>query len=208
MTKLLLTPENQIQRLNHFLNYVEDVKRESYDVLSFRPNSTSWNVLEVLEHLRISHSLYKSNIDIALKELTQNSEVPWQYRPSLWTRLVLKGQRPKGNKRPFKIKTLKRFEPLLNENVTHDFLPNVVVLNHCAQEGCGVSTRDTKVFRILNVFYMFLVVNHQVQNAIVRKIYSSRKRNFEHLHPITIHLCKWDTVRPLLPTPAARDPSP
>ena len=120
MTKLLLTPENQIQRLNHFLNYVEDVKRESYDVLSFRPNSTSWNVLEVLEHLRISHSLYKSNIDIVLNELTQNSEVPWQYRPSLWTRLVLKGQRPKGNKRPFKIKTLKRFEPLLNENVTHD----------------------------------------------------------------------------------------
>lgn len=118
MAKLLLTPENQIQRLNQLLNHVESLKSLELKKLTKRPNEKAWNTLEVLEHLRISHSLYKDKIENVMSQLTESNEVPWEYRPNLWNRFVIEGQRPKGTKRPYKMKTLKKFEPLLEQQPT------------------------------------------------------------------------------------------
>ena len=120
MAKLVLTPENQIQRLNQLLNFVESLQKLPLPELTKRPNETSWNVLEVLEHLRISYALYEDKIDRAMKQLSKNQDDSWEYKPNFWIRFVLDGQRPKGNKRPFKIKTLKKFEPLLTEPLNQE----------------------------------------------------------------------------------------
>lgn len=120
MAKLLLTPENQIQRLNTILNRVEALQELSISQLSTPPNPKSWNVLEVLEHLTIAYSSYQTKIENALLEVADSHSGPWQYQPRAWQRLVIKGQKPKGNKRPFKLKTLKKFVPLLSPTLTKD----------------------------------------------------------------------------------------
>lgn len=115
MAKLLLTPENQIQRLNQLLNFVDSLKTLELNNLTERPHEKAWHVLEVLEHLSIAYSLYTDKISTILKELEDSSGEPWEYHPGFWNRFVIEGQRPKGTKRPFKIKTLKKFEPLLSK---------------------------------------------------------------------------------------------
>lgn len=118
MAKLLLTPENQIQRLNQLLNFVVSLIDSELPELTQRPNDKSWNVLEVLEHLSIAYSMYETKIKKALQEVPDSEGTVWEYQPGFWNRFVIEGQRPKGTKRPFKIKTLKKFEPLLSENIT------------------------------------------------------------------------------------------
>lgn len=120
MAKLLLTPENQIQRLNQLLNFVASLKDFELPELTQRPNDKSWNVLEVLEHLSIAYSMYETKIEKALQEVPHSEGTVWEYQPGFWNRFVIEGQRPKGTKRPFKIKTLKKFEPLLPETVTRE----------------------------------------------------------------------------------------
>ncbi|MEO0570686.1 MAG: DinB family protein [Bacteroidota bacterium] len=118
MAKLLLTPENQIQRLNQLLNFVQSLEELSLSQLSKKPSDPSWNTLEVLEHLSIAYSLYEEKITKALVKAPDTDDGVWEYQPGFWNRFVIEGQRPKGKKRPFKMKTLKRFEPQLPKVVS------------------------------------------------------------------------------------------
>ncbi|MDT0606394.1 hypothetical protein [Croceitalea rosinachiae] len=114
MANLLLTPENQIQRLNLILSKVENLQKLPLNHLIDAPYK-SWNTLEVLEHLSIAFSFYDSKIEHALNELKGEASEPWSFKARWWQKFVIEGQRPKNGKRPFKIKTLKRFEPLLQK---------------------------------------------------------------------------------------------
>ena len=111
MAQLVLTPENQIQRLNALLNYAVSLKELTLSQLTYQPSSKSWNVLQVLEHLSIAYSLYHDKIKDALTASSNAESSVWQYQPGFWNRFVIQGQRPKNGKRPFKMKTLKKFEP-------------------------------------------------------------------------------------------------
>ncbi|WP_343488303.1 hypothetical protein [Allomuricauda sp. d1] len=115
MATLVLTPEQQIQRLNSILNKVEVLQKLPLNRLITAPNTKSWNVLEVLEHLRIAYSLYDKKIENALVGSPSSNLDSWSFKARPWQRFLIEGQRPKGKKRPFKIKTLKRFEPLLDD---------------------------------------------------------------------------------------------
>ena len=117
MAKLLLTPEDQIQRLNALLNFVASLKELEFSELTKRPNEKSWNTLEVLEHLNIAYSPYRPKIATALQNMADSDGSVWNHQPGFWNRFIIKGQRPKGKKRPFKIKTLKKFEPILPEKM-------------------------------------------------------------------------------------------
>ncbi len=114
MAKLIVSPEHQIQRLNQILNRVSELQGMPLETLITAPHPKSWNVLEVLEHLSIATALYEAKIERAFSELTTSNKGSWSFSVRPWQRFVIEGQRPKGKKRPFKIKTLKRFEPLLN----------------------------------------------------------------------------------------------
>lgn len=81
MAKLLVTPENQIQRLNTILNRVEALQALPFSQLSTPPNPKSWNVLEVLEHLTIAYSSYQTKIENALLEVADSHSGAWQYQP-------------------------------------------------------------------------------------------------------------------------------
>ncbi len=111
MSQLVLTPENQIQRLNALLNYATSLQQLGLSQLTWQPHPKSWNTLQVLEHLSIAYSLYHDKINHALVASSDAESVVWQYHPGFWNRFIIQGQRPKNGKRPFKMKTLKKFEP-------------------------------------------------------------------------------------------------
>ncbi|WP_350286643.1 hypothetical protein [uncultured Croceitalea sp.] len=112
MARLILTPEHQIQRLNSILNKVAPLQQRSAESLTTAPPK-SWNVLEVLAHLSIALKTYDAKIEKALDEVKDATTGSWSFKARVWPRFVIEGQRPKDKKRPFKIKTLKRFEPIL-----------------------------------------------------------------------------------------------
>ncbi|MEM9141928.1 MAG: hypothetical protein AAGA86_03000 [Bacteroidota bacterium] len=113
MPGLQVTPENQIQRLNHIFNQVAHLQKLEPEVLYHRPRSKAWNVLEILEHLSIAYSFYREKLETTLETSPKGVNGTWVFKVRPWQHFVLEGQRPKGKKRPFKIKTLKRFVPYL-----------------------------------------------------------------------------------------------
>lgn len=114
MASLLITSENQIQRLNGILNHVKTTQALDISRLLASPNSKSWNVVEVIAHLNISYNLYVEKIDVALAQLPDNTAESNGFKARPWQKFVIEGQLPKKGKRKWKMKTLKRFEPLLS----------------------------------------------------------------------------------------------
>ncbi|MEO1012496.1 MAG: hypothetical protein AAFX53_14415 [Bacteroidota bacterium] len=115
MSRLHVTPENQIQRLNGIFNQMALWQELEPRILYHRPQSKAWNVLEVIEHLSIAYSFYRKRIETSLEASPVSNNGAWVFKVRPWQRFVIEGQRPKGQKRPFKIRTLKRFVPHLAE---------------------------------------------------------------------------------------------
>lgn len=113
MANLVITPENQIQRLNSILNSVEKMKSLDSAQLIFRSNSKSWSVIEIIEHLNIAYEIYVDKIDDTLKALPEKAGEHTPFTSNWWQSFIIKGVKPKDNKRKLKIKTLKKFKPLL-----------------------------------------------------------------------------------------------
>ena len=70
MAKLILTPENQIQRLNTIFNSVEQLRDVPLVQLKKRVNPKSWSVLEVILHLNIAYGHYHKKFEEILPNLS------------------------------------------------------------------------------------------------------------------------------------------
>jgi len=120
MASLMVTTENQIQRLNIILNKVNRLRSLATPQLSTPLNSKSWSVVEIIEHLNIAYGHYVDKIDKVLVDLPNKEKDNIPFKARWWQRFVIDGTRPKNNKRTMKIKTLKRFEPILEmEKLDH-----------------------------------------------------------------------------------------
>jgi len=114
MASLILTPENQIQRLNAIVAKVKTLNELSLDQLTTPSKPKSWSIVEIIEHLNIAYGLYTDRIDALLHQLPQLMDGYGTFKARRWQRFVIDGTRPKGKQRKWKIKTLKKFEPLLD----------------------------------------------------------------------------------------------
>ena len=68
MASLLITSENQIQRLNQIVNKVKGLQALDASQLNTAPHSKSWNVVEVVEHLNIAYGIYMPKLDEAFSK--------------------------------------------------------------------------------------------------------------------------------------------
>ncbi|MBO0321093.1 DinB family protein [Muricauda sp. CAU 1633] len=114
MASLILTPENQIQRLNLILNKVKNLQELDQSRLTSPPNAKSWCIVEVLEHLSIAYSHYHKKFNEVFPQLSNLQKEHNAFKARMWQKLVIEMQRPKGTQRKWKMKTMKRFEPLLD----------------------------------------------------------------------------------------------
>ncbi|WP_222982343.1 hypothetical protein [Flagellimonas meishanensis] len=114
MASLIVSPENQIQRLNAVLAEVEQLQKLDLQTLSTPPGPKSWSIVEVLEHLNVAYGLYRQKLDQLLKDAPEIQKDSNTFKVRTWQKMIINIQRPKGGVRKWKMKTLKRFEPLLN----------------------------------------------------------------------------------------------
>lgn len=119
MARVEIRTENQVKR-NHQLNeFVLSLKDYDLALLSKRPNTKSWSVLEVIEHMNIAHEAYREKIDTALKKLENSSHSQELIKASAIPSFLIKRFPPKKGKIKFKMKTFKRFQPVFDsEKIT------------------------------------------------------------------------------------------
>ena len=127
MAKLILTPENQIQRLNTIFNSVEQLRDVPLVQLKKRVNPKSWSVLEVILHLNIAYGHYHKKFEEILPNLSSIDVDQKKFKCRAWQKLVIEGQRPKNNVRKWKMKTLKRFEPIIDLEHVNDNKANEII---------------------------------------------------------------------------------
>lgn len=126
MAKLILTSENQIHRLNTVFNTVENLRGLPLDQLTKRINPNAWSVLEVIIHLNIAYGHYHQKFDEILPNLPNIDNEQTKFKCRTWQKLVIEGQRPKNNVRKWKMKTLKRFEPIIDMKKVNEVKVNEV----------------------------------------------------------------------------------
>lgn len=154
MPSLLITSENQIQRINSIFNKVKQLQEKEVLQLTTTPRPKSWSIIEVIAHLNISYSFYLPKFDDTLKKLSHSTSDPKKFKARAWQKFVIEGQKPKNGVRKMKMKTLKRFRPVLNKDgLTRDKIESIFgtffnVHEHLKQCILESRTRDVSKIRI------------------------------------------------------------
>ena len=117
MAALLITSENQIQRLNHLIEQVKEWQKLDVDILIQRSNNKAWSIVEIIEHMSIAYGSYVDKVSKALDQCPEKIGEASPFRSRTWQKLVIQSQRPKDGQRKWKMKTLKQFEPHLTDKV-------------------------------------------------------------------------------------------
>lgn len=125
MPTLVTTPENQIQRLNLLIKSINELQELDISKLTTPPKPKAWSVLEIIEHLSIAYTFYVEKIDAALAKSTDHNIMNEPFKVRAWQKIIIKGQRPKDRKRKWKMKTLRKFEPIFPNPMTHEQIHTV-----------------------------------------------------------------------------------
>ncbi len=114
MSKLILTPENQLTRVNLITAEVKDWQQLDKGVIQYKPDPKTWSVLEIVGHMNAAYRLYESRMD-QLLELLPDQEDGYESFPARWLqRKLILTFRPQDGKRRYKMKTSKVFQPEVN----------------------------------------------------------------------------------------------
>lgn len=125
MPTLLITPENQIQRLNLLMKSINELQELDISKLTTPPKPKAWSVLEIIEHLSIAYTFYVEKIDAALAKSTNHNSMNEPFKPRAWQKIIIMGQRPKDRKRKWKMKTLRKFEPIFSNDLSQEQIDEV-----------------------------------------------------------------------------------
>ncbi len=152
MAALFISAENQIQRLNLLTEKIGALESLPIDMLTTAPNAKAWSIVEIVSHLNIAYGFYVDKVNSVLNkaESIENDKEPFKAR--VWQRFVINGQRPKGQTRKWKMKTMKRFEP------------NAIKLAHGEDQ-------------VATVFEQFQQLHGHLKEAIL----SGRHKNLYHM---------------------------
>ncbi|WP_422082967.1 DinB family protein [Ulvibacterium sp.] len=120
MPPLLITSENQIQRLNLLMKTIDQLQGLDISKLNTPPTPKAWSVLEIIEHLSIAYTFYVEKIDAALAKSTERTTENEVLKARAWQKIIIRGQRPKEGKRKWKMKTLRKFEPVFPNNLSQE----------------------------------------------------------------------------------------
>lgn len=107
----LIIAEEQIKRINELIKKIERIKDLPLDILQAKPTPKAWSVLEIIDHLNVSYTLYLDRINSLLPQLPDRSEATSEFQAGWINRQVINSLKPKGKKRKFKMKTMARFNP-------------------------------------------------------------------------------------------------
>lgn len=125
MPTLLITPENQIQRLNLLMKKIDQLQQLETSRLTTLPKPKAWSILEIIEHMNIAYMFYVEKIDAALAKSTDHNSINEPFKARAWQKIIIMGQRPKDRKRKWKMKTLRKFEPIFPNDLSQEQINKV-----------------------------------------------------------------------------------
>jgi len=110
-----INPEEQLNRIDVLFQKLESLKGLDKELLQRRPSKKSWATLEVIKHMTIAHKVYEPKIEQAIKNSNKLRSING-LKCSAIPSFLIKRFPPQGEKKEikFKMKTLKKFNPLLN----------------------------------------------------------------------------------------------
>jgi hypothetical protein len=114
MAKAKISPALQIKRINEIRMTVDSFKEMNSELLTKRPSEKSWCALEVIEHMNIAHKVYEAKIDTSLSKIGDRKEPIDQLEAKRIPSILINRFPPVEGTIKFKMKTFKKFEPLLN----------------------------------------------------------------------------------------------
>ncbi len=107
-----LSYEQQITLWNRIHQAIENLQQLPEAILTQRPSAKAWSVAEVIAHMYHAYMPhYDQQLERVLQQAKDNPQGTTKMKPSWRASLMWKMMRPKEGKRPFKMKTFKRFEP-------------------------------------------------------------------------------------------------
>lgn len=109
--RAIIHPEQQIQRINEIVNQLQVYKDFSSEVLNQRPSPKSWSPLEVIQHMILGQAAYSQKIETALS-WEGNERVGDNFKTTAVPSFLIKRFPPQDNEVRFKMKTMKRFQPV------------------------------------------------------------------------------------------------
>lgn len=154
------TLDQLLQQSNEHRNQIERIAKLPNERLTRKPNEKSWCVLEVIDHLSKVYEIYQPNFEKVLAQSTvldNGHEVT--YKNSLLGRLAIAGNKPKGKKRRFKMKTFDFFEPSLEskELVIAEFFKKKEAFNYLLKEARTKDVSKVKMPTALGEKYKLYV---------------------------------------------------
>lgn len=110
---VIIKPEYQIQRINVLQNQLQAYKSMEKSKLIKRPTPKSWSVVEVMVHMVIAQNSYLSKIEGSIAETSTKRTKVSELKASAIPAYLIKRFPPQAGKIKMKMKTSKKFNPLL-----------------------------------------------------------------------------------------------
>jgi len=116
--------EQMLQDSNRIKNYIKgDIANMDEAVITKKATAKKWSALETIEHLNKVYDVYLDNFTTVIEgaEELSDRDIP-QMKRTLLGRLSIYANRPKGNKRRFKVKTFDFFTPAIAPDQSHEII--------------------------------------------------------------------------------------
>ncbi len=114
---------NQLELVN--IGMIEEFKQEylpmSAEDLNRKPSEKSWSILETFEHIRKANRTYVEQFDRILNEPAKKDEAPELFKPAFFGLKFYQMMRPKGDKIPNKMQTMKKMRPDTELGILSEF---------------------------------------------------------------------------------------
>lgn len=169
--------QNLIEDTRKTLNQVESLKNIDLNSLKWKENTTSWSILECLEHLNLYGDFYLPQMEKEIKKSTTKSDL--EFRSGILGNYFAKSMLPKEKLN--KMKTFKDKNPLnanLDKTVIDKFINQQIKLLDLLNQSRNVSLNKVKIqtsisslikLKLGDTFQFF--INHIIRHlAQIKKI--------------------------------------
>ncbi len=133
-----------IQKTSDSITQVEELKNLDLDILTWRQDQNSWNILECIEHLNLYGDFYLPQIGSKIRK--NNTKHEEEFKSGILGSYFAKSMLPREKLN--KMKTFKDKNPLnknLNDNVIHKFIANQHDLINLLTASKNVSLNKVKI---------------------------------------------------------------
>lgn len=133
MSRYIIQSDNQLERIKRLQARLSEMSNLDHPLLTTRPKTKKWSAVEVVQHMVLAHKVYAPKINKVLDSASK-SEIDKTYRTSFIPSYLIKSFPPKDGKVKSKMKTFKRFVPVIENLQNVKVEDEINALRTCLDE--------------------------------------------------------------------------